>query len=95
MPECSINVTIVMMLIIVAVAMSYNREVSWEFLCKTMLLDEKGGDKESSCLFSAFNWIVIRFDTWTCHVGFFFPRFLKYGLKKKSLFLKSILLLSH
>ena len=63
--------------------MSYNREVSWEFLCKTMLLDEKEGDKESSCLFSALNWIVIRFDTWTCHVGFFLSRFLKYGLKKK------------
>ena len=84
------------MLIIVVVAMSYNRQVFWEFLCKTMLLDEKGGDKESSCLFSALNLTVIRFDTWSCHAGifFFFFRFLKYGLKKKSLFLKSILLFS-
>lgn len=70
--------------IVVMVAMSYNREVFWEFLHKTMLLDEKGGDKESSCLFSVLNLIVIRFETWSCHVGFcfgfFFFRFLKYGL---------------
>ena len=84
MPKCSINGTIVIMPIVVMVAMSYNREVFWEFLHKTMLLDEKGGDKESSCLFSVLNLIVIRFETWNCHVGFcfvfFFFRFLKYGL---------------
>lgn len=56
-------------IIIVVVAMSYNMQVPWEFLYKTMLLDEKGGDKEGSPLFPALNLIVIRFDTWNCHVG--------------------------